>query len=210
MHSVGFDLDLTLADTRAGIAATYDELSRRLGVAIDSAVVVGRLGPPLEQELTCWLPPEDIPAAAALYRSLSPRIAVPMTTLMAGAAEALAEVRRYGGRVIVVTGKHPATARQTLDFLGLEVDEVVGSVFGAAKGTAIAGFGAAVYVGDHVGDIEAARAGRAVSVSVATGPFTEQALRDYGADVVLPDLTGFAAWFKVWRLAEIGAVSTVM
>lgn len=48
MGSVGFDLDMTLADTRAGIAAVYDELALRIGVAIDSAAVVARLGPPLE------------------------------------------------------------------------------------------------------------------------------------------------------------------
>jgi phosphoglycolate phosphatase len=210
VYSVGFDLDLTLADTRAGIAAVYDEVACRLGVSIDSSVVISRLGPPLEHELTYWLPPEEIPAAAALYRSLYSETAVPMTTLMAGAAEAVAEVRRHGGRVIVVTGKYGPTACQTLDFLGLDVDEVVGSVFGAAKGTAIANFGATVYVGDHVGDIEAARAARAVSVTVATGPYTADALRDHGADVVLPDLTGFAAWYEAWRLPEIGAVSTVM
>lgn len=210
MYSVGFDLDLTLADTRAGIAAVYDEVARRLGVSIDSAVVIGRLGPPLEQELTYWLPPEEVPAAAALYRSLYSGTAVPMTTLMAGAAEAVAEVRRHGGRVIVVTGKHPVTARQTVDFLGLDVDEVVGSVFGAAKGVSIAAFGASVYVGDHVGDIEAARAGHAMSVGVATGPFTEEALRDHGADVVLRDLTAFGAWHEAYRIGEIGTVSTVM
>lgn len=210
MNSVGFDLDLTLADTRAGIAAVYDEVARRLGVPIDSAAAIGRLGPPLEHELTYWLPAGEIPAAAALYRSLYPETAVPMSTLMAGAREAVAEVRGHGGRIIVVTGKHVVTARQTLDFLGLEVDEVVGSVFAAKKGAAIANFGASVYVGDHVGDIEGARAGGAMSVAVATGPYSEEALRDHGADVVLPDLTGFADWYNAWRVSEIGAVSTVM
>ncbi|WP_214417110.1 HAD family hydrolase [Sphaerisporangium fuscum] len=210
MYSVGFDLDLTLADTRAGIAAVFGELSLRLGVAIDTSVVVSRLGPPLEQELSYWLPPEEIPAAADLYRSLYAEIALPLTKHMPGAVEAVAEVRRHGGRVIVVTGKNDHDARRTVETLGLDVDEVAGSVFGAAKGVAIAAFGAAVYVGDHVADIEAARAGRALSVTVATGPYTAEALREYGADVVLPDLTRFAEWYDDWRLPEIGAVSTVM
>ncbi|WP_248960768.1 HAD family hydrolase [Sphaerisporangium perillae] len=210
VYSVGFDLDLTLADTRAGIAAVYDEVAHRLGVPIDSAAVIDRLGPPLEQELAHWLPPEEIPAAADLYRSLYPGLAVAMTTLMAGAAEAVAEVRRHGGRVIVVTGKNVHDARRTVEALDLDVDEVAGSVFGAAKGIAISAFGAAVYVGDHVADIEAARAGRALSVTVATGPYTAEALRDHGADVVLPDLTGFAGWYEAWRISEIGTVSTVM
>jgi phosphoglycolate phosphatase len=117
---------------------------------------------------------------------------------MAGAREAVAAVRRGGGRVIVVTGKNPRDARRTVDFLGLEVDEVVGSLFGAAKGTALVEFGAAAYVGDHVADIEAARAGGATSVGVATGTSSAAELHEYGADVVLADLTEFGAWFETW------------
>ncbi|MER7503284.1 HAD family hydrolase [Nonomuraea pusilla] len=197
--SVGFDLDMTLADTRSGIAAAYDELSARLGVPIDSKAVVSRLGPPLEHELANWLPAEAVPAAATLFRTVYPEVALPEHTAMEGAHEAIAAVRAGGGRVIVVTGKNLRDATSTVELLGLQVDEVVGSVFGAAKGTALARFGAAAYVGDHVADIEAARAGGAVSVTVATGPYTVGELRDHGADVTLGDLTEFAAWFAGWR-----------
>lgn len=199
MTSVGFDLDMTLADTRAGIAATYDELAVRLGVPFDSAAIVERLGPPLETELANWLPAEDVAAVADLYREIYPEMGVPVHTAMAGAHESIAAVRRAGGRVIVVTGKNVRDAIGTVKVLGLDVDEVVGSVFGAAKGSALARFGAAAYVGDHVADIEAARAGGAVSVTVATGPYTVGELRDHGADVALGDLTEFTAWFAGWR-----------
>jgi phosphoglycolate phosphatase len=197
--SVGFDLDMTLADTREGIAAVYDELSARLGVPIDSAAVVSRLGPPLEVELANWLPADEVAAAADLYREIYPNMGVPVHTAMAGAYEAIAAVRAAGGRVIVVTGKNLRDAIGTVELLGLAVDEVVGSVFGAGKGSALARFGAAAYVGDHVADIEAARAGGAVSVAVATGPYTVGELRDHGADVALADLTQFAAWYTGWR-----------
>ncbi|HEX4814732.1 MAG TPA: HAD hydrolase-like protein [Nonomuraea sp.] len=199
MTSVGFDLDMTLADTRAGIAAVYDELSVRLGVPIDSAAVVTRLGPPLEVELANWLPAPDVAAAADLYREIYPEMGVPVHTAMAGAHDAVAAVRAAGGRVIVVTGKNPRDAASTVEALGLVVDELVGSVFGAGKGSALARFGAAAYVGDHVADIEAARAGGAVSVGVATGPYTLGELRDHGADVALGDLTEFADWYTSWR-----------
>ncbi|GII02903.1 hydrolase [Planobispora takensis] len=199
MDSVGFDLDMTLADTRAGIAAVYDELALRIGVTIDSAAVVARLGPPLEWELANWLPQDRVPEAAVIFRSLYPSLAVPATTLMPGAREAVEAVREAGGRVIVVTGKNSRDALSTVEFLELEVDEVVGSVFGADKGPALATFGAAAYVGDHVADIEAARAGGAVSVAVATGLYPVGELREHGADVVLGDLTEFAGWFDGWR-----------
>ncbi|RVX45327.1 phosphoglycolate phosphatase [Nonomuraea polychroma] len=198
MTSVGFDLDMTLADTRSGIAAVYDELSVRLGVPIDSAAVVSRLGPPLEVELANWLPAEEVAAAAELYREIYPEMGVPVHTAMAGAHDAIAAVRAAGGRVIVVTGKNQRDAIGTVEVLGLVVDEVVGSVFGAGKGSALARFGAAAYVGDHVADIEAARAGGAVSVAVATGPYTVGELREHGADVALSDLTEFAEWYTGW------------
>jgi phosphoglycolate phosphatase len=197
--SVGFDLDMTLADTRSGIAAVYDALALRLGIAIDSAAIVTRLGPPLERELANWLPEAQIAAAANVYREIYPEVGVPAHTVLPGAYEAVDAVRAGGGRVIVVTGKNVRDATSTVRFLGLDVDEVVGSVFGAEKGSALARFGAAAYVGDHVADIEAARAGGAVSVTVATGPYTVGELREHGADVALADLTEFAAWFEDWH-----------
>lgn len=199
---MGFDLDMTLADTRMGIAAVYDALSARLGVPIDSQAIITRLGPPLEHELANWLPAEAILDAAELYREIYPDVGVPAHTVMAGAHEAIESVRAGGGRVIVVTGKNLRDARSTVRRLGLDVDEVAGSVFGAAKGVALTRFGARAYVGDHVADIEAARAGGAVSVTVATGPYTVGQLRDHGADVALSDLTEFGTWFADWRSRE--------
>ncbi|TKK85149.1 HAD family hydrolase [Herbidospora galbida] len=193
--NVGFDLDLTLADTRAAIAAVYEAMLPSLQTPIDVAVAVSRIGWPLEDELAQWLPADEIPAAVALYRSLYPGIALPATVAMPGAHEALAAVRRAGGRIIVVTGKNPRDARRTVDALGLDVDEIAGSVFGADKGAAIAAFGAAVYVGDHVADVEAARAGGAISVAVATGGCTPAQLAERGADVVVADLTEFVSWY---------------
>ncbi len=200
---MGFDLDMTLADTRSGIAAVYDELATRLGIFIDSAAIITRLGPPLERELANWVPAEEVPAAAQIFRQIYPGVGVPAHTAMAGAHEAVEAVKADGGRVIVVTGKNVRDAAATVELLGFPVDEVVGSVFGADKGSALARFGAAAYVGDHVADIEAARAGGAVSVTVATGPYTVGELRDHGADVALGDLTEFATWFAGWRTRRV-------
>ena len=46
---VGFDLDMTLVDTRPGIKRVWDELSVLTGVVIDSDLAVSRLGPPLAE-----------------------------------------------------------------------------------------------------------------------------------------------------------------
>lgn len=191
---VGFDLDLTLADTRAGISAVYAALAAESGVPIDTDVVVGRLGPPLEVELAHWFPAAEVPAMAARYRAIYPEVALPATVVMPGAAAAVDAVRALGGRVVVVSGKNQADTERTVRFLGLPVDAVVGGLFGADKGAALRAHGAGAYIGDHTGDVDAARAAAAVAVGVATGAFDAAALTAYGADVVLPDLHAFPDW----------------
>jgi phosphoglycolate phosphatase len=193
-RAVGFDLDMTLADTRNAIGAVYQALAAETGVPIDIGAVVARIGPPLEEELAYWFPPADVPAMADRYRAMYADIAVPATLAMPGAAEALEAVRARGSRVVVVSGKNQADTERTVRFLRLPVDEVVGGFFGTGKAAALRLHGVGAYVGDHTGDVDAARAAGAVAVGVATGAFDAGALTAYGADVVLPDLLAFPGW----------------
>ncbi|GAA3386556.1 HAD family hydrolase [Cryptosporangium minutisporangium] len=191
---VGFDLDMTLIDSRPGIGAVYDALAAETGVPIDSALVTSRLGPPLDVELANWFPADRVSAMADRYRELYPSLAIAASLPLPGATEALAAVHRLGGRTIVVTSKYGPNARLHVEHLGLPVDDLVGNVYAEAKGPALAERGAVVYVGDHTADIAAARAAGTVSVAVATGPFGVDALRAAGADVVLDDLREFPSW----------------
>ncbi len=195
---VGFDLDLTLADTRRGIGAVYAALAAETGAFIDVPLVVGRLGPPLEMELANWFPEPHIPEMVLRFRALYPELAIPATLLMSGAAEAVAAVRAAGERVMVVTAKNEPHARATLAFLGLDVDLLVGGLWAAGKGAALREHGAHTYVGDHPGDIAAARAADAFSLAVATGGFTASDLLGHGADHVLDDLTSFPQWLDAF------------
>ncbi|MFI2609232.1 HAD family hydrolase [Kitasatospora sp. NPDC018619] len=192
--TIGFDLDMTLADGRPGIKAVLDMVAAETGVAIDSDLAITRVGPPIEEEMAHWFPAEEVDAAADRYRALFPRYGAPVGALLPGALDAIAAVYRHGGRPIVVTGKFEPNARLNLAALGIEVDDVFGSVFADRKGTVLREQNAGVYVGDHLGDIAGARAGGALAVTVATGPYTAEELRAAGADVVLKDLTEFPAW----------------
>jgi pyridinium-3,5-biscarboxylic acid mononucleotide sulfurtransferase len=191
---VGFDMDMTLIDTRPGIAAVWDALAAETGVAIDSADAVTRLGPPLDEELARWFPAERVAEMGDRFRALYPGLAVAPTPAFTGARAAIDAVHHHGGRVIVVTGKYEPNARLHLDHLGLEADELAGWLWGAAKAEALLEHGASIYVGDHLGDIEGARAANALSVAVATGPISADDLAAAGADVVLDDLESFPAW----------------
>ncbi|MFD8380732.1 HAD family hydrolase [Streptomyces sp. NPDC059679] len=192
--TVGFDLDMTLIDSRPGIKAAYEELSAVTSTFIDTDLVITRLGPPLEQELAHWFPKERIDEVGDLYRELYPEYAIAPTPAMSGAREAVAAVRAAGGRAVVVTAKHEPNAKLHLSHLGIEADAVVGWLWAEAKAEALREYGASVYVGDHTGDVRGARTAGALSVAVATGPCDAEELRTAGADVVLDDLTAFPAW----------------
>ncbi|MFJ5828980.1 HAD family hydrolase [Streptomyces sp. NPDC093089] len=197
--TVGFDLDLTLLDTRPGIRAAYVAFAAETGVPIDADLVVSRLGPPLEQEMAHWFPADRVTEMTARYRALYPSYAIEPTVPMPGARDAIDAVREAGGRTIVVTAKNGPHAELHLKHLGIEPDAVVGGLWAEGKAEALRAHGARVYVGDHVGDVRGAATAGAVSVAVATGPCSPDELREAGADVVLTDLTDFRAWWDAYR-----------
>jgi pyridinium-3,5-biscarboxylic acid mononucleotide sulfurtransferase len=206
---VGFDLDMTLIDTRPGVSATLTVLAAETGVELPVEELSGRLGPPLDLMLAPHYPAADLPGLVDRFRAHYPAHAIAPTGTFPGAHEALAAVRRHGGRSVVVTGKFRPNAALHLEALGLDADELVGDVWGAGKGPALREHGATVYVGDHVHDVEGARAAGALSVSVLTGGCTEAELRDAGTDVVLRDLTELPAWLDAHvlgvRLTDLDA-----
>ncbi|MFI5806460.1 HAD family hydrolase [Streptomyces sp. NPDC051561] len=202
---VGFDLDMTLIDSRPGIKAAYQQLTAETGVPIDADLVVSRLGPPLEHEIANWFPEDRVEEIANRYRALYPSFAIAPATALPGAREAVAAVRAAGGRVVVVTGKWEPNAKLHLEHLGFEVDALAGNVWAEGKALALREHGASVYVGDHLGDVRGARAAQALAVGVTTGPYDAEALREAGADVVMADLTEFPAWLAAYRGAVAAA-----
>ncbi|MFJ8545344.1 HAD family hydrolase [Streptomyces sp. NPDC093586] len=200
--TVGFDLDMTLIDSRPGIRACYLALSERTGTYVDADLAVTRLGPPLVEELAHWFPAEEIAATADLYREMYPEYAVTATPALPGAREAIEAVREAGGRAIVVTAKYEPNAKLHLEHLGIEPDAVIGDLWAEQKAVALREHGADVYVGDHLGDVRGARTAGALSVAVASGPCGAEELRAAGADVVLADLTEFPEWLAGYRDAD--------
>jgi phosphoglycolate phosphatase len=191
--AVGFDLDMTLIDSRPGIRAAFRALSAKTGVHVDADLAITRLGPPLRQELREWFPADELEPAVTTYRALYPDYAITPTVPTPGAREALAATRALGLRVVVVTSKLGRLARLHLDHLGLTADEVAGDLFAEGKAAALTEYGVRWYVGDHVGDMIAARTAEVPGIGVATGPCSADELRAAGAAYVLPDLTGFPA-----------------
>lgn len=206
---VGFDLDLTLIDTVPGFAATLTALGEELGVDLAVEQAIQKLGPPLDHLLSPYLPADRVQPAIDRFRALYPDLAVASTPLLVGAAEAVAEVRRHRGRVVVVTGKYAPNARLHVDHLGIDLDHLEGEVWGVGKADVLRREGVSIYVGDHVHDVEGALAAGATSVSVLTGGCTREELLAAGTHVVLDDLRDFPGWLDehllTTRLAALEA-----
>jgi phosphoglycolate phosphatase len=193
---VGFDLDLTLIDSRQAILQSFAGLAADTGVAIDLAAVTSRLGIKLEAELAYWFPPGEIAEAVRRYRTHYLRLSGPLTTQLPGAAEALEAVRAAGARVVVITAKYEVTARMALEGVGLSADELYADAHGPEKGLILKTIGAAAYVGDTPADMLAAATAGAHAVGVSTGSFTVADLRAAGAADVLSSLTDFPPLYR--------------
>jgi len=196
---IGFDLDLTLIDSRATILDTFAALAAETGVPIDLTQVQARLGVKLEDELAHWFAPVELDRAAARYRERYVRLARTCTPVLPGARAALEAVRESGRRILIVTAKQGVSVSASLEAAHLVADEVVAHVHGPEKSEVLRRAGAAMYVGDTPADMLAACGASALAVGVTTGSFGREDLVEAAAGVVLASLELFPAWYASYQ-----------
>jgi phosphoglycolate phosphatase len=195
---VGFDLDLTLIDSRPAIMAAWTALAAETGAVIDLAAVDRRMGSKLEDEAAYWFPPAEVEAATAGYRRHYVRLAPALTTALPGARESVAAVRAAGQLAVIITAKS-AAIDPSLQAAGLSADQVYPHVHGPEKAAVLARIGAVAYVGDATADMQAARSAGVRAVGVPTGSFSRNELLEAGAHAVLDSLTQFPEWYADLR-----------
>jgi phosphoglycolate phosphatase len=199
VRPVGFDLDLTLIDSRPAILAAWTEVARETGVAIDLAAIDQRMEAKLEDEAAFWFPADQVARAAAVYRRHYVRLAPDMTAALPGARESLAAVRAAGAAPVVITAKHPVSVGPSMLAAGLTVGEIFTLVHGPEKAAVLTKIQAVAYVGDTPADMMAARSAGTHAVGVPTGSFARTELLTAGAHIVLDSLREFPAWYAAFR-----------
>jgi phosphoglycolate phosphatase len=203
-----FDLDGTLIDGYAGIAAALASAMERLGLPPLPAVTVrGMVGHGIERLLEKAVGKERALEGARLFREAYPRVALEKTTLMPDVVEVLTELGRRGYKMAVASNKLATFSRQILESLG------VGGFFFAVAGpdsetpvkpdptmlrrlmseTGVEP-GETVVVGDMEVDAELARAAGCRVVLVPGGSRTREELAQVDADALLDRLADLPAW----------------
>lgn len=203
-----FDLDGTLIDSAPDIAAAANELlaQDRLGPLSVGQVrdMVGNGIRKLVERAysACGQPVtgEALDARHARMMDIYAFHLTNLTTLMPGAAEALAASHGAGAKIAVVTNKPERFSRTILAHFGFAplVDLVVGGDTGPARKPApdmllhaLAQFGVApggaLMIGDGPADIDAARAANVRSVAVSGG-YTAVPAEALGADLHIETL----------------------
>lgn len=193
-RAAGFDLDMTLVDTRPGIRAALVALAEETGRPIDADSIVAALGPPIGSALAPWFSETELSGAVQRFREHMAEVGVVAVAPMPGAASALQAVRDADLDVIVVTSKIEPLALATLANAGLVADRVFGDRWSEGKAAPLRECKALCYVGDHPADMVAALAAGVPGLGVTSGSSTVAELHAAGARDVVASLESFPGW----------------
>ncbi|TWS27774.1 HAD family hydrolase [Tsukamurella conjunctivitidis] len=194
VFTIGFDLDLTLIDSRQRILTAAQRAFADLGHAVDDAPLLPHMGVPIDVVAREVVPGIDGERFLRRYRLHYDTDTTTPVPVLPGAEELLAAIRAAGGTSVVVSAKQQAAAERAVADAGLDVTAVVGGHFGERKGEALRRFGnVRAYLGDHVEDASAARAAGCPFIGVTTGEFDDDALTRAGAACTVGHLADVVA-----------------
>jgi phosphoglycolate phosphatase len=206
-----FDLDGTLTDNYAGIAASIRHALQRLGAPLPpDAVLRTCVGPPLRESFARLLDSADrvlIEQAIAHYRERFADVGWKENVVYDGIAETLAALAPRANRMYVCTAKPATFARRIVDHFGFAPH------FAAVYGADMAGRlddksalmaqlianeridpASATMIGDRHHDVRAARANRMRAVGVLGGYGSREELA--GADDLVDAPQGLT---RLWQ-----------
>lgn len=200
-RAIVFDLDGTLVDSFAPLAAAVNAVRASLGMPpVTDDVVRSQVGRGVPALLAHHAAPERLPAALETFGVAYAKV-LGKTRPLPGVPEVPLELKRRGIRLAIATNKPAVFGRPIVEAVGL--GEAIGVVLGPDCGVppkpspemihrALELIGAraeeALYVGDMPLDVESARAAGVRPVLVATGAVSRVELDAVPGALVLDDL----------------------
>ncbi|MFA6957625.1 MAG: HAD-IB family phosphatase [Thermoanaerobaculia bacterium] len=194
------DLDGTLVDSYDALAIAVNHAREALGFAsLDAETIKGFVGDGLEALLDRVFAPSPVPAdARGLFESRYDEICCSMSRPLDGVVETLATLHELGVRMAVCTNKPTSFSRKIVEHIG--IDRLLGAVIGpdlagarkpdarhvdAAIDAIDGARDRALFVGDMLIDVEAARNAGIPCAAIATGTTDIAVLRRSSARHIL-------------------------
>jgi len=201
---VVFDLDYTLIDSSDGIVYCFNRARRMAGESeVEPARIKENIGLPIDNTFKV-LGSRDPHAMRVVFRKLAREGAMAERSfLLPRVAETLSELAGRGYRMAVNSTKSSAEIISVIERLDIAKyfeasvgsDEVMkakpapDSLLLVMEKTGFAA-GKTLYVGDHVVDVQAARAAGVCVVAVEGGPVDRGELEREGPDALIENLAG--------------------
>jgi len=202
LKAVLFDLDGTILDTNELIIQSFlHALEDAVPAGFNREQIIPAMGQPLQDQLRQFSGQEDVAALAAAYRAYNDRKHDEMVDLFPGVADAVAELKRHGMKLGIVTTKARRTSVRALKMFGLyEYMDVIVTLEDVEHAKphpepvlkAVAAIetapSEACLVGDSVVDMASALRAGAVPIGVSWSLKGEAVLREAGAAHMLASM----------------------
>jgi phosphatidylglycerol:prolipoprotein diacylglycerol transferase len=198
-----FDLDGTLLDTRPAIEASFLHVFEQYlpGRQFSDEEKAGFMGPTLQQTFQQYLPDEDTEKLVEEYRVHNRKMQKELVKAFPHAKEQRDYLKANGYRYGIASSKTTEIIKLGLEAAGLQdyFDVIVGveeiSKPKPDKEVIVKGYQRlggrldnAIYVGDVVSDVEAARNAGVYSIAFSSNPIREQQLIDAKPNKLIHDL----------------------
>ncbi len=198
-----FDLDGTLLDTRPAIEASFLHVFEQYlpGREFSDEEKAGFMGPTLQQTFKQYLPDEDTEKLVEQYRVHNRKMQKQLVKAFPHAKEMLDYLKNNGYRYGIASSKTTEIIKLGLEAAGLQdyfdvivgVEEITNPK--PHKEVIVKGYQRlggrldnAIYVGDVVSDVEAARNAGVYSIAFSSNPIREQQLIDAKPNKLIHDL----------------------
>jgi phosphoglycolate phosphatase-like HAD superfamily hydrolase len=192
---IGFDLDLTLVDSSAGILETFKHILTKHGyiTKVTEQDILNTIGIPLEEAFKqLGVPEPSVEAITAEYRAVFNEIALPKITLMPHARECLDMLKDENSdngayKLVLISARKEESVLSICDALKIRdyFDIIKGGLHAEEKGELLSQQRASLYVGDTPGDMIAAKTAKCIAVGVTTGYNDAAALRKENDDAYI-------------------------